>query len=72
MLGWTLYKNDFFCEAAASKGTDKYTEERLRELHGFFAKTTTWYAQVAKLPASALLKLMNLGDKMLKLLGAGG
>jgi DNA-binding transcriptional regulator GbsR (MarR family) len=56
-------------DAGAVKGTEKYTEDRLRELHTFFEKTTTWYAQVAKLPTSALMKMMNLGDKMLKLLG---
>ena len=58
-------------EAATGKATDKFTEERLRELHGFFDRTTTWYAQVAKLPTSALQKFLNLGDKVLKSLGNG-
>ena len=58
--------------AAAEKGTDKYTEQRLRELRRFFETTTAWYAQVGKLPAAALVKFLNAGDKVLKSLGLGG
>jgi DNA-binding transcriptional regulator GbsR (MarR family) len=58
-------------EAGRDKETDKQTEERLRELHRFFETTTAWYTQVAKLPASALVKFLSAGDKMLKSLGLG-
>jgi DNA-binding transcriptional regulator GbsR (MarR family) len=58
-------------EAAKDKETDKHTEERLRELHRFFATTTAWYTQVRKLPAAALVKFLNAGDKVLKALGVG-
>ncbi len=58
-------------EAAKDKDTDKYTDERLRELHRFFGSTTAWYVQVARLPGSALVKFLNAGDKLLKSLGAG-
>ena len=58
-------------EAEKEKDTDKNTEERLRELHRFFQTTTNWYAQVAKLPPSALSKFLNAGDKLLKGLGLG-
>jgi len=58
-------------EASKDKDTDKHTAERLRELHGFFETTTRWYTQVAKLPAPALVKFLNAGDKMLKALGLG-
>jgi DNA-binding transcriptional regulator GbsR (MarR family) len=58
-------------EAVKDKDTDKYTEERLRELHRFFETTTAWYLQVAKLPATALVKFLNAGDKMLRSLGLG-
>ena len=58
-------------EAAKDKQTDKHTEERLRELHRFFQTTTAWYLQVAKLPAAALVKVVNAGDKLLKSLGIG-
>jgi DNA-binding transcriptional regulator GbsR (MarR family) len=58
-------------EAVKDKDTDKYTEERLRELHRFFETTTAWYLQVAKLPATALVKFLNAGDKMLRSLRLG-
>ena len=58
-------------EAAKDKSTDKHTEERLRELHRFFETTTAWYMQMRKLPAAALAKFLNAGDKVLKALGVG-
>ena len=63
--------DECIAEAAQAKETDKNTEERLRELHRFFQTTTAWYTQVAKLPASALVKFMNAGDKLRKSLGLG-
>jgi DNA-binding transcriptional regulator GbsR (MarR family) len=56
-------------EAAAEKGGDKHTEERLAELHRFFDTTTNWYDQVRKLPSAALVKFLKTGDKLLKALG---
>jgi DNA-binding transcriptional regulator GbsR (MarR family) len=58
-------------EAGKEKDTDRHTEERLRELHRFFQTTTTWYSQVAKLPAPALVKFLSAGDKVLKSMGLG-
>ena len=58
-------------EAGKEKETDKNTEERLCELRRFFQTTTSWYTQVAKLPASALVKFLNAGDKILKSMGIG-
>jgi len=58
-------------DAGKEKDTDKNTEERLRELHRFFQTTTAWYSQVAKLPASALVKFLSTGDKLLKSIGIG-
>jgi DNA-binding transcriptional regulator GbsR (MarR family) len=58
-------------DAAKDKDSDKHTEERLRELHRFFETTTAWYMQVAKLPASMLVKFLHAGDKLLKTIGVG-
>jgi len=58
-------------EAGKEKDTDKNTEERLRELRRFFQTTTSWYTQVARLPASALVKFLSAGDKILKNIGIG-
>ena len=46
-------------------------EHEENEHHRFFGTTAAWYAQVAKLPASALDKLLKGGDKVLRLLGIG-
>ena len=58
-------------DASRDRNTDKHTEERLRELHRFFEMTTAWYMQVRKWPAAALVKFLNAGDKVLKVLGFG-
>jgi DNA-binding transcriptional regulator GbsR (MarR family) len=58
-------------QAARSKDADKYTEERLRELHSFFQATTAWYSQIGKLPGAALKKFLSTGDKIIKALGVG-
>ncbi len=61
------------CIAEAEKGhdTDKYTQDRLRDLQEFFVNTTAWYTQVRKWPTHAMVKFVRLGDKILKLLGVG-
>ena len=57
-------------EAEKDKGTDKHTEQRLRDLAGFFDSTTAWYNQIRSWPASALPRFVKLGDKIRKLLGS--
>ena len=58
-------------DAAKGRDTDKYTEERLRELHRFFETTAGWYMQIGKLPSPSLVKFLSAGDKVLKTLGMG-
>src|ERR1700733_8772894 len=41
-------------DAEKEKQTDPYTQERLRELAGFFETTTAWYGQVRAWPTRAL------------------
>jgi len=60
------------CIAEAEKdasANDDYTEARLRDLHAFFETTTGWYQTIRAWPTAALLKVMRLGDRALKLLG---
>jgi DNA-binding transcriptional regulator GbsR (MarR family) len=59
-------------EAEKDKRTDKYTHSRLTELAEFFETTTAWYRQIRQWPTSALTKFVKLGDKIRKLIGAGG
>ena len=59
-------------EAEQDKGTDEYTEQKLRELADFFDTTTAWYGQIRQWPTGALTKFVKVGDKIRKLLGIGG
>ena len=61
------------CLAKAGKdsGTGEYTEQRLRDLTGFFEITTGWYGQVSRWPASTFVKFAKYGGKIKKLLGIG-
>ena len=59
-------------EAAKDRDTDKYTEQKLRELAEFFDTTSTWYGQIRQWPTGALTKFVKAGDKIRKLLGIGG
>lgn len=59
------------CLADPANESDKYSHERLRELHGFFKTTTAWYLQVTRLPSAALIKFLSTGQKALKRLGFG-
>ena len=56
-------------EAEADEDTDAYTEGRLKAMRDFFELTTAWYSDVREWPAQAVIKLVKLGDKALKLLG---
>jgi DNA-binding transcriptional regulator GbsR (MarR family) len=56
--------------AENEKDTDKYTEQRLRELAQFFETTTAWYNQVRSWPSSALPRFVRLGEKIRKLVGS--
>jgi len=58
-------------EAEKDKATDKYAEDRLRELYSFFETTTALYSQVRRWPTTAILKFIKAGDKVLKVLGLG-
>jgi DNA-binding transcriptional regulator GbsR (MarR family) len=59
-------------EAEKDKDTDKYTEQKLRDLAGFFEATTAWYVQVRQWPTSVLTKFLKAGDKLRKMMGIGG
>jgi DNA-binding transcriptional regulator GbsR (MarR family) len=58
-------------KVGGDSATRKYTEQRLRELAGFFETTTDWYEQVHRWPTSAFTKFARLGGKIQKLLGVG-
>src|SRR3954462_5446529 len=61
--------HDCIVEAEKDKGTDEYTEDRLRDLYAFFEATTGWYEQVRRWPTATIVKFVKRGDKVLKALG---
>jgi DNA-binding transcriptional regulator GbsR (MarR family) len=61
------------CVAESEKTkSDAFTHERLTELLGFFETMGAWFDQFHKLPNSAVMKFVKLGDKVFKALGIIG
>ena len=60
------------CVAEPQPGgkSDAYARQRLADMLGFFEVMTGGYEQLRKLPTPALIKLVKLGDRLGKLLGA--
>jgi len=60
------------CVADAGKNkSDAFTHERLSQLLGFFDTMGGWFEQIRKLPNSAVIKFVKLGDKVFKMMGIG-
>lgn len=58
-------------EAEKDKATSDYSQDRLREMHGFLNTTMGWYASFRGWPTSVLTRFFAMGDKARKLLGLG-
>jgi hypothetical protein len=50
---------------------DAYTKARLHDITRFMEDMSSWYDELRSIPKDALIKLMNLGSKVQKLLGRG-
>jgi DNA-binding transcriptional regulator GbsR (MarR family) len=61
---------DCVAQAERAGASEKYSRQKLSELLGFFEQTTAWYEQVRRLPTSAVVKFVRLGDQLRKVLGA--
>ncbi|HEV7300787.1 MAG TPA: MarR family transcriptional regulator [Tepidisphaeraceae bacterium] len=59
------------CTAEAKKAgaAEGYTRDRLADMLDFFETMNSWYDQTRRLPTPAVKKFVNLGDKVVKLLG---
>jgi len=57
-------------ELEKSGSADHYTKQRLAEMLEFFETITKSYEQIRDMPKEELLKLLKLGDKLRRLLGA--
>jgi DNA-binding transcriptional regulator GbsR (MarR family) len=61
---------DAVAEAKKPGAADAYTRERLGDLLKFFEVLTAWTEQTRKLPTAAVVRLIRMGDRIGKLLGA--
>lgn len=49
-------------------GGDVYTRQRLAEMLQFYEVITRWYGQMRRVPTPSLVRLLKMGDKVLKLI----
>ena len=61
---------DCLIEADKSGAGERYAKQRLGELLEFFETTTAWYEQLRRMPTGAMIKLVGMGEKLKKMLGA--
>ena len=57
-------------EAKKPGAADAYTRERLADMLKFFELIGAWAEQTRKLPTAAVVRLVRMGDRISKLLGA--
>ena len=58
-------------EAKKPGQADAYTRQRLEDMLEFFELMTHWCEQTRRLPMAAVVRLVKMGDKVVKLLGIG-
>jgi len=63
---------DCLDEDSSDRGGDKFVRQRLESMKDFFELTGNFSAQMERVPTSALVKVMRMGEKALRLLGIGG
>jgi len=61
---------DAVSDAKKPGAADAYTRERLAEMLQFFELMNGWCEQTGKLPTSAVVRMVKMGDKLGKLLGS--
>jgi DNA-binding transcriptional regulator GbsR (MarR family) len=64
--------NDCLDDGGKPKAGEAYVRGRLGDMKEFFELSTTFSAQLERLPTGALVKIARMGEKALKLLGFGG
>lgn len=61
---------DAVAETKKPGTADAYTRARLTDLLQFFELMTSWCEQTRKLPTPAVIRMVKMGDKVAKMLGA--
>src|ERR1700712_3741781 len=62
---------DCVIEAGRGGPAERHTGQRLSELLQFFEVTSAFYDQIRRMPTSAMMKFVKMGDRLRKLLGVG-
>jgi len=62
---------DLYIEAESDSDIDPEMKNRIGAMLEFLEIMTTWYDQVRKLPNKTLMKLVKLGDKVVKTVSLG-
>ena len=59
------------CVAEMDKSGDKdtYVKARLNDMLSFFELMTQWYEKTRRIPTPAVVRVVKMGDKVLKMLG---
>src|SRR5688500_9472093 len=61
---------DCLIEADKAGAGERYAKQRLGELLELFETTAAWYEQLRRMPTGAMIKLVSMGEKLKKMLGA--
>jgi DNA-binding transcriptional regulator GbsR (MarR family) len=60
---------DCVAEAQRAGASEKHARERLAHMLSFFETMSGWYEQIRRLPTAAVIRFVNLGDKMRRWMG---
>jgi DNA-binding transcriptional regulator GbsR (MarR family) len=60
---------DCVAEAQRAGASEKHARERLAHMLSFFETMSGWYEQIRRLPTQAVIRFVNLGDKMRRWIG---
>lgn len=56
--------------SSQARRRDAFTHQQLDRMLDFYETVTTWYEQVRRMPTRSIIRVMKLGDRVLKLLDA--
>ena len=60
---------DCIAEAERTRSAEPQVKEKLGELLGFFETMTGWYEQIRRMPTPMVIRFVNAGEKVRKLIG---
>jgi len=61
---------DCVAEAERAGASESHARQKLNDLLRFFEQMSEWYEQIRRMPTSAVMQFVKLGEKVRKLVGA--